>query len=258
MPRVVITPESLAALGAERLAALLAELVEGDAALKRRLKLELEARDDPAAAARAVRKRLVTIGRSRSYVDWDRVGALAADLDAQRMAIATYVAPGNPKEAFELSWMLLGLADSLYERCDDSNGEVGGVLAQTGRDLAAVALAAKPDPNDVATRLFDALTGNDYGQFDGLLIVRQRSAIRVWQRLKPGLLHGAMPRESSPRMASDGSLATARAARFMLMTMRTVTAPLSRASRFKRLLRSGRMSTATSRSMMPRPARCPR
>jgi hypothetical protein len=170
MPRLVITPETLATLGAERLAALLSELADGNVALKRRLKVELEARDDPSSAGRAVRKRLATIGRSRSYVEWDRVGALAADLNAQREAIIMLVAPGDPKGAFELGWMLLGLADPLYDRCDDSNGEVGSVLSQTARDLAVLAPAARPDPTALAARIFDALTGNDYGQFDGLLV----------------------------------------------------------------------------------------
>jgi hypothetical protein len=48
-------------------------------------------------------------------------------------------------EAFDLLWRLLDLAPSIYERCDDSNGSIGGVMTDALHDLGAVSLAAKPD-----------------------------------------------------------------------------------------------------------------
>jgi hypothetical protein len=46
-----------------------------------------------------IRKRLTTIGKSRSFVDWPKIRALSADLDMQRDAIAKYVAPTQLGEA---------------------------------------------------------------------------------------------------------------------------------------------------------------
>ena len=60
---------NLEALGAERLAALLMEISQGNAAIKRRLRLELVGEDSPAELAKEVRKRLATIARSRSFMD---------------------------------------------------------------------------------------------------------------------------------------------------------------------------------------------
>lgn len=77
---------------AERLAALLMEISQGNAAIKRRLRLELVGEDSPAELAKEVRKRLATIARSRSFVDWQNRKMLVDDLQAQRRAIGEQVA----------------------------------------------------------------------------------------------------------------------------------------------------------------------
>nr|WP_293881084.1 DUF6880 family protein [Sphingomonas sp.] len=94
--------KNLAALGAERLAELLMELATGDAAAKRRLRLELASRSGGGDVAAEIRKRLATIARSRSFVDWHKIKSLVRDLDIQRTAIMTHVAPTRPADAFDL------------------------------------------------------------------------------------------------------------------------------------------------------------
>jgi tetratricopeptide (TPR) repeat protein len=164
-----LNTKNLAALGADRLAELLLELASGDAAAKRRLRIELASRDGGASVVPEIRKRLTTIGKSRSFVDWQKIRALSADLDMQRDAIAKYVAPTQPGEAMDLLWRLLDLAPSLYERCDDSNGTISGVMAEALNDLGAVAARAKPDTKALAEKVFAGVSANDYGQFDGLI-----------------------------------------------------------------------------------------
>ena len=61
---------NLEALGATRLAQLLVEISDGNAPVKRRLRLELAGADSPTAVANQIRKRIATIARSRSFVDW--------------------------------------------------------------------------------------------------------------------------------------------------------------------------------------------
>ena len=97
--KTTVTAENLEALGAARLAALLVELGEGDADLKRRLRLELAGAAGPAEAAREIRKRLTTIARGRAFIDWEKRKAFAADLATQRRAILDQVAKGDPGEA---------------------------------------------------------------------------------------------------------------------------------------------------------------
>ncbi|MDR6710211.1 hypothetical protein J2X73_004616 [Novosphingobium sp. 1748] len=164
-----LNAKNLASLGADRLAELLMELVEGDAAGKRRLRLELASRNGGADVVSEIRKRLTTIGKSKSFVDWQKVRTLAADLDMQRDAILRHVAPSRPAEAFDLLWRLLDLAPSVYERCDDSNGTVGSVFTDALNELGAIAVQAKPEVKALIERTFHAVNINDYGQFDGVI-----------------------------------------------------------------------------------------
>src|SRR5713226_7866511 len=62
-----LNAKNLEALGAERLAGLLIEISTGNAAAKRRLRLELAGAQSPSEVAKEVRKRLTTIARSRSF-----------------------------------------------------------------------------------------------------------------------------------------------------------------------------------------------
>ena len=164
-----LNAKNLAALGAGRLAELLLEVTAGDAAAKRRLRMELASRGGGGNVAVGIRKRLISIARSRSFLDWRRVKALARDLEVQRKAIVTHVAPTTPTDAFELLWRILEMAPSIYERCDDSNGEVGSVIASARADLGAVVGHVGQGPITLADRVFEAVRVNDYGQFDGLI-----------------------------------------------------------------------------------------
>ena len=91
------------------------EISQGNAAVKRRLRLELAGAESPAELIKEVRKRLATIARSRSFVEWQDRRALVDDLQAQRRAIVDQLAKR------------LDLAESVFERADDSSGTIGGV-----------------------------------------------------------------------------------------------------------------------------------
>jgi len=145
------------------------DLAEGDAAMKRRLRLELASQSSGADVAVEIRKRLISIARSRSFVDWQKVKPLSQDLETQRLAIMTHVVPTQPAEAFELLWRLLDMAPSIYERCDDSNGTIGSVMGRALKDIGTVAPQARQDPARLADRVYDSVCENDYGQFDGLI-----------------------------------------------------------------------------------------
>ena len=167
--KTTLNAKNLQALGAERLADLLIDISSGDAAAKRRLRLELAGQSGPAEVAREVRKRLSTIARSQSFVDWHRYRALVDDLQTQRKAIAETIGPADPDEAFELLWRLIELAPGLYNRADDSSGAMGDVFRDAVVDLGVVATKARVEPESLAARVFGALCNNDYAQYDGLI-----------------------------------------------------------------------------------------
>jgi hypothetical protein len=169
--KTALNAKNLETLGPARLAELLIEISTGNAAAKRRLRLELAGAQSPGEVAKVMGKRLITIARSQSFVDWQGVRSLADDLDTQRRAIVERVAEAEPREALDLLWRLIALASSVFARCDDSNGVVIGVFHEACRDMGDVALKAKADPITLADRAFEALIVNDYGQFDELIRV---------------------------------------------------------------------------------------
>lgn len=72
-----LNTKNLSALGAELLAELCIELATGNAAAKRRLRLELASRSGSGDVAAEIRKRLTSIAKSRSFVDWRKIKSLA-------------------------------------------------------------------------------------------------------------------------------------------------------------------------------------
>jgi len=162
---------NLEALGAARLAELLLELSAGDAGIKRRLRLELSAEAGAEAVAADIGRRLATLRQARSFVDWQKRPTFVRDLDLQRQLIVEKVAEDRPDLALELLWRFMGLAGPVLERVDDSRGDVGDVFRRACRDLGAVALKASPDPVRLADRVLEAVTTNDYGEYDGLVEV---------------------------------------------------------------------------------------
>ena len=167
-PEATLNAKNLAGLGADRLAELLLELAQGDAAAKRGLRMELASRNGGDVGAE-IRKRLASITKSRSFIDWRKIRELAHDLDMQRTAIMAHVAPTKPADAFDLLWRMLEMAPKIYERCDDSNGTIGTVVSMALDNLGAVAGKTKPEPGKLTERVFEGVCGNDYGQFDGLI-----------------------------------------------------------------------------------------
>ena len=166
-----LNAKNLEALGAQRLAELLIEISTGNTTAKRRLRLELASEESPATVAREIRKRLATIARSCSFVDWRNRRPLVDDLDMQRRAIVDKVARDDPVEGLDLMWRFMALAGSIFERCDDSSGTVIGIFDHAANDLGEIAKAAKPDPKRLADDAFQALIDNGYGQYDALLQV---------------------------------------------------------------------------------------
>ncbi len=122
-----LNARNLENLGAARLAELLIEISTGDAVGKRRLRLELAGAAGPLEVAREIRKRLTTIGRARSLIDWEKRKVFVADLEVQRRTIIDQVAKAEPVEALDLLWRFMALANPVFERCDDSSGAVIGI-----------------------------------------------------------------------------------------------------------------------------------
>ena len=169
MSKKTLNKDNLTALGAARLADLLIEVSTGSAEIKRRLRLELSHNLGPMELVRDVRKRLVSLRKSTSFVGWRKRKSLIKDLNTQVEMITEKIAPEEPTEAFDLLWQFIELAPSVYERVDDSRGDVGDIFRAAVLRFEDIGPRAVLDPTSLASRVWDALRDNGYGEFDGII-----------------------------------------------------------------------------------------
>jgi hypothetical protein len=167
-----LNAKNLQTLGAAALAELLIEVSAGNAVIQRRLRLALAAAEGADGAAQEVRKRLVAIARSNTFIDSAKRKALLADLEAQQQAISGPIATADPALAVELQVRLLELSEGVLDRCSDSTGAVIGVFQRGVAALATLAAAAGPaglSPEALVEHAAELLQENGYGQFAGLI-----------------------------------------------------------------------------------------
>lgn len=169
MSKKTLNTTNLEALGAEQLAALLMEVSAGSADIKRRLRLELSHNLGASELAGDVRKRLVALRKSTSFIGWRKRKALIKDLTTQVTMITEKIAPEDPSAAFDLLWQFIEIAPSIYQRVDDSKGDVGDVFRAALCQFKDIAPRALPDPDTLADRVWGALQDNGYGEWDGIV-----------------------------------------------------------------------------------------
>ncbi|TAJ75208.1 MAG: hypothetical protein EPO45_15525 [Sphingobium sp.] len=164
-----MTLEAIEALGPARLARLVLAQAERDAIFARAVRMELAAKDDSGGLAHEIDKRLKTIRRSRGFVEWDKVGPLARELDQLRETILGPLAETSLSEAIGSIKLLLSLAEPVFERSDDSSGSLGAVFRQGGEDLGGLWVRADaPDVEQLAGDILTLIEGDGYGVFDDL------------------------------------------------------------------------------------------
>jgi len=152
--RKTLSEANLAALGAERLAALLIEVADGD--LKRRLRMELAAQVGAPDLALELDKRLNTLAASRARVSWRKRPELLADLQMLRRMIVGRLGSMDARLALDRLVAWFDLYPSLAARVKDPKGELTLVFDAASTDLAA--LASVVDPEAAAPVLTEALS----------------------------------------------------------------------------------------------------
>ena len=111
-----VTADKLERLGVQHLAAILEEHAGADASLRRKLKLALSALEGGDKLAFTLEKRIHTIGRSRSFLDWEKARELAKEIDHLRTTVPGPLAERNARLAAERMCDLVGIADAVLAR----------------------------------------------------------------------------------------------------------------------------------------------
>jgi hypothetical protein len=164
-----ITIATLTELGAPKLAELLLAGATGNKQLKQAIELAISAKEGPEILGLSVRRRLASFARSRSMPSYERGREIIAELDGLRTMIAETIGAENPDLAFDLLWELIELHSSILELVDDSSGRVGDLFTTACYDLGPLAERANVDPNGLAAIVFQKITSNQYGIYDGLI-----------------------------------------------------------------------------------------
>lgn len=141
--RKTLSEANLAALGADRLAALLIEVAGGD--LKRRLRMELAAEVGAPDLALELDKRLTTLATSRARVSWRKRPELIADLQTLRRMIVERLAPMDARLALDRLVAWFDLYPLLAARVKDPKGELTLVFDGATADLGSLASSAGAD-----------------------------------------------------------------------------------------------------------------
>lgn len=144
-PKKTVSEANLATLGVERLAGLLMEAATGDAAWKRRLRMELAAEVGAADLALELDKRLTAMAESRAKVSWRKRPALLTELRALRKVIMERLAPLDSRLALDRLVAWFDLYSALRSRVTDPKGEMALMFDDATADLASLASDAGPD-----------------------------------------------------------------------------------------------------------------
>jgi hypothetical protein len=165
-----LTIETLSQLGSERLAALLLDAAEHDAALARTLRIAVASRNSAQSATAEIDAEIKRLKRAKGNVDWKRVPAFARDLSALCTAIEGTLADADPEAALERMFDFIDLAPSLIERCDDSDGHIGDVMRSACTAAAELAARdASTPPERAAFRAYQTYLCDEYGVTDGII-----------------------------------------------------------------------------------------
>ncbi len=162
--RATLTEETLAALGADKLAKLILEEVRHNAPFKRIITAALAGAKGPDAVAAIIDRRLASLERARGSVDWDKRRAFAADLKATVATIVDELGGADPRAGAERILRFLASAEGVFERVDDSSGSIGGIYQDAAAALPAMAQRmASEDRLHLLDRLVPLLLADAYG-----------------------------------------------------------------------------------------------
>jgi hypothetical protein len=156
-----VTAETLAGLGAQRLAEILADVAETRVDLKRRLRIELAAQQGPGPLTAEIDKRLTAFETSRGKITWRQRPAVLRDVDALRDLITARLAPLDAAAAIDRLWRFMDTAGPFARRYRERLGELEEVFTRAAADLGRLLRAAPPGP--AAAALVDSLGRNVAG-----------------------------------------------------------------------------------------------
>jgi len=181
----------------EALIDLLLDVAQRDDRLYQSLLLKAERTGGGGNVAEAFRRAIDGATRIHGFVDWREVGTFASNIEQVADSLAELLKPDTAAMLVELAEYAIEKVENSLEQVDDSNGEIGGIVYRLGELHLKACTMARPDPADLAERLFRFETTLPFGlcSFDattyraalgkeGLRRYRELAEAE-WRKLKP-------------------------------------------------------------------------
>src|SRR3954467_4777612 len=200
--RATLTREALVALGPDKLAKLVVDEASQNAGFKRIVNAALAGARGPDAVAAVVSRRLTALQKARGFIDWEKRKAFVADLRATLATITDELGAADPVSAAEQGLRFLATAERVFERVDDSSGQVQQVYWDAAEAVPGlVRNHSDAEKARLADRLMPLVHEEDHGLiqsvFQGVVPLLASAAIErldaalaaAAQEIGPELLH---------------------------------------------------------------------
>lgn len=126
-----------------------------DKRLREKLLLAAQGRGSTNTAVKAWKDALNRATVTRGYIDYHEMSSFAAGIQQVLDALTGWIAGGRAAQVVDLAEYAATRVEKLLEECDDSNGELGELLANIGELHLSACRKAMPDPVELAGRLLD-------------------------------------------------------------------------------------------------------
>src|SRR4051794_20648344 len=168
--RATLTHEALLALGLDKLAKLVVDEASRNAGFKRIVNAALAGARGPDAVAAIVTRRLTALQKARGFIDWEKRKAFVADLRATLATITDELGAADSSLAAEQGLRFLATAERVFERVDDSSGQVQQVYWDAAEAIPAlVRNHSDPEKARLPDRLMPLLHEDDQGLIESVL-----------------------------------------------------------------------------------------
>lgn len=125
-----------------------------------------------------IQRQLQQVAKDSSFIDYYDSGSYSARLQCLLMDIDTLLREQAPEQALQATEEFIWLHESVLERADDSNGELGDVFrvaVDQWLDIATEVRSLNPQSQNWVDKVMSFFDGNDYGVLDD--IIRNSSAL---------------------------------------------------------------------------------
>ncbi len=164
--------ETLSELGVEKLAQMVFEEIERNAALKKVAKAAIAGLKGPEAVAKLIDRRLSALEKAKSQIGWEKEKAFSEDLRATVATMANELGQASAIMAVERLIRFIATSNSVYQRVDDSYGRLQNIYADAVEALGdLIAKVAPHDAMKLPTAIDAALMFSQYGHLSDVIEV---------------------------------------------------------------------------------------